>query len=204
MGYYLYHAAPENLDWFACLRVAHTLLVAAGTEPSQPKRHAVLGSAKTTLCALDSSTPCSASIPKGTFRGHSSEVGAVCIKVHVPICAGGRSATAVRVNSDYIGAGLPSRAILDHLSAIQNDVRHAMPALAPNRPSLKREFSAGDRRVAFARHADAYPSAGGRIGRQKPCQRRRLSAAARKRIAAAQRKRWAAVRNQQRSSGHDW
>jgi hypothetical protein len=73
----------------ACLRAAHTSLVAAGSESSQPKRHAVLGSAKTALCALDSSTPCSASIPDGTFRRHSSEVGAVCIKVHVRFCAGG-------------------------------------------------------------------------------------------------------------------
>jgi hypothetical protein len=63
---------PRKPRSVAYLRAAHTSLVAAGSEPSQPKRHAALGSAKTALRALDSRTPCSASIPCGTFRRHSS------------------------------------------------------------------------------------------------------------------------------------
>jgi Reverse transcriptase (RNA-dependent DNA polymerase) len=88
-------------------------------------RHAVLGSAKTAFCALDSSAPCSASIPDRTFRRHSSEVGAVCIKVARTVLCGGRPAMAVPTAPNCSPTSRPGRETLVigcHLAVLRGEV----------------------------------------------------------------------------------
>ena len=90
IGYYRYHAVPGNLDRLRVFgqrirrlwRLVLSRRSQCGTLPWDRLKP---------LFALDSSTPGPTSIPDGTLHRHSSEVGAVCIEVHVRFCAGATS-----------------------------------------------------------------------------------------------------------------